>query len=168
MRIEPVPPSAALPEFDLARSRFGWLPNTIRVMARGTNTAGQYLNAGASNGESSIPPLARELIAVMVAEANGCDYCQTAHLLAAQALQASERDQDVDAIVTVAGRIHKTRGALSDRDLVDAYAAGLDERMLIDIAAIIAENTLGNLVNNLAQTEIDPILRRAQRKAMTP
>ncbi len=167
MRIDPVPPSSPVPEFDRARSRFGWLPNTIRVMARGTNAAGQYLDAGASNGESSISPLARELIAVLVAEANGCDYCQTAHLLAAQALQTGDSDQDVEAIVAVARRIHDTHGALSDRELADAYAAGMDERMLVDIAAIIAENTLGNLVNNLAQTEIDPILRRAQRKALT-
>ena len=167
MRIEPHPESEPLPVFDRARERFGWLPNTIRVMARGTNAADQYLDAGASNAGSTIPPLARELIAVLVAEANGCEYCRTAHLLAARALDSGGRDETVDAVVEVARRIQGTRGSLADAELAEARSAGIDERMLIDIAAIIAENTLGNLINNLARTEIDQVLVRALDRAAT-
>src|SRR4051794_36961628 len=161
MRIEPVPVDQRMPVFDLARERFGWLPNTVRVMARGSNAAEQYLESGARNAEGSVPPLARELIAVMVAEANGCDYCRTAHLLAARALETHRKDPFIDAVVDVARRVQDSHGALSDAEVERAHAVGIDDRMLVDIAAVIAENTLGNLINNLARTEIDPVLARA-------
>jgi AhpD family alkylhydroperoxidase len=166
MRIEPVPVDQAMPVFDHARERFGWLPNTVRVMARGTNAAQQYLDSGARNAEGSVPPLARELIAVMVAESNGCDYCRTAHLLAARALRAHRNDPFIDAVVAIARCIHDRRGALTDAEVERAHAVGIDDRMLVDIAAVIAENTLGNLINNLARTEIDPVLVRALDKAV--
>jgi len=167
MRIEPVPAGEPVAVFDRARRRFGWLPNTIRVMARGTNAAAQYLDAGAYNADGTIPPLARELVAVMVAEAKGCDYCRTAHLLAARAHDADGTDETVEVIVEVARRIHDARGALSDTEIAQARAAGIDERMLVDIVAVIAENTLGNFINNLARTEIDDVLVRALDKAVT-
>jgi AhpD family alkylhydroperoxidase len=163
MRIEPVPADTQRPEFVRARERFGWLPNTVRVMARGSNAAEQYLEAGARNAVGSLSPLARELIAVLVAEANGCEYCRTAHYVAARSL-GRETDRVTDEVLGVARRILETRGALSDEELAQARAVGIDDTMLIDIASVIAENTLGNLVNNLAQTEIDPILVRATER----
>jgi len=45
-RIEPVRADLQLRAFDTARRRYGWLPNTIRVMARGSNAADLYLKAG--------------------------------------------------------------------------------------------------------------------------
>jgi AhpD family alkylhydroperoxidase len=166
MRLEPVPVDQSMPVFDHGRERFGWLPLTVQVMARGTNAAQQLLDAGARNAEGSIPPLAHELIAVMVAEANRCDYCRTAHLLAARALGTHRNDPFIDAVVDVARCIHDTCDALTDAEVERAHAVGIEDLMLIDIAAVIAENTLGNLINNLARTEIDPVLVRALDKAV--
>lgn len=168
MRIVPLPADQPVPAFDRARERFGWLPNTIRVMSRGTNAAQQYLDMGARNAEGSVPPLARELIAVAVAEANGCDYCRTAHLLAAHALGGRPAEPFIDLVVEVARRIHDSRGALTDAEVERAHASGIDDQMLIDIAAVIAENSLGNFINNLAQTAIDPMMVRALEKVVSP
>src|SRR5690349_24940896 len=85
-RIEPVGAEAALAAFDTARRRYGWLPNTIRVMARGSNAADLYLKAGEYNAHGAVLAPARELIAIHVAELNGCDYCRTAHILALRAI----------------------------------------------------------------------------------
>jgi AhpD family alkylhydroperoxidase len=165
MRIAPVPAEESVPVFDQAREHFGWLPNTVRVMARGTSAAEQYLDSASRNAEGSIPPLARELIAVMVAEANGCDYCRKAHVLAADALGPQPNEPFIDVLVDIARAILVTRGALPDAEVERARAEGVDDRMLIDIAAVIAENTLGNLINNLAQTELDQVLVRALDRA---
>ncbi|WP_158070279.1 MULTISPECIES: carboxymuconolactone decarboxylase family protein [unclassified Mycobacterium] len=153
---------AALPAFDTARRRYGWLPNTIRVMARGTNAADLYLAAGEFNARGAVLPLARERIAIHVAETNGCEYCRTAHTLAARALARPGHadNQSVDAQVEFATRMLRSRGRLSDEDLDHARAAGIDAQTMIDIAAVIAENMLGNLINNLARTELDAMLRQ--------
>jgi AhpD family alkylhydroperoxidase len=171
MRIMPAATDLPLSVYDIARQRFGWLPNTIRVMARGTNAAEQYLHAGARNAEGAVPPLARELIAVLVADQNGCDYCRTAHSLAAIALGAPTDSHDsraplepddphIRAVVALARRIVESHGRLDDVEIAHARASGMDDRMMIDIAAVIAENTLGNLINNLARTELDPVLKK--------
>lgn len=167
-RIEPVGADAQLPAFDTARRRYGWLPNTIRVMSRGTNAADLYLTAGEFNARGTVLPLARERIAIHVAETNGCEYCRTAHTLAASAIARSAHadDRDVRAQVTFARRMLDTRGRLSDEDINTARAARIDDQTMVDIAAVIAENVLGNLINNIARTELDPQLRRpAERTA---
>jgi AhpD family alkylhydroperoxidase len=176
MRIIPAATGLPLSAYDVARHRFGWLPNTIRVMARGTNAAEQYLHAGVRNAEGAVPPLARELIAVLVADQNGCDYCRTAHSLAAIALGAptdslnpsaplEPDDPHIRAVVALARRIVDSRGRLDDLEIAQARATGIDDRMMIDIAAVIAENVLGNLINNLAQTELDPVLQKRTAEA---
>ncbi|OBK48021.1 carboxymuconolactone decarboxylase family protein [Mycobacterium sp. 1081908.1] len=166
-RVEPVRADTPLAAFDTARGRYGWLPNTIRVMARGTNAADLYLAAGEFNARGTVLPLARERIAIHVAETNGCEYCRTAHTLAARAVArtADADHRDVEAQVEFAARMLHTRGQLSDADLDDARTAGIDAQTMIDVAAVIAENMLGNLINNLARTELDPMLRqRATRE----
>lgn len=169
-RIEPVHADATLPAFDTARRRYGWLPNTIRVMARGTNAADLYLTAGECNARGTVLPLARERIAIHVAETNGCEYCRTAHTLAAGALarRADADNRDVRAQVKFATRMLHTRGQLTDEDLDDARASGIEVQTMIDIAAVIAENLLGNLINNLARTELDPMLRQRAMTKGTP
>jgi hypothetical protein len=67
-RIEPVAASASMIAFDHARRRSGWLLNAIRLMARGTNAADRHLKPGGLNAGGAVVPLARELIAIEVAE----------------------------------------------------------------------------------------------------
>ena len=165
MRIQPVATTEARPDFERARRRFGWLPTTIRVMARGSGAADLYLDAGSYNADSSLSPLARELIAIEVARANVCDYCLAAHTVAARSL--GEPDVLDLAIVRVAQQIIQARGAIPDGEVDNARGDGVNDRMLIDIACVIAENTLGNLVNNLAKTELDPVLVRALERTTT-
>ena len=167
-RIAPVGADAVLPAFDTARRLYGWLPNTIRVMARGSNAADLYLKAVELNAHGAVLPLARERIAVHVAESNGCEYCRAAHTLAARAIERSTRadDRQVRAQVEFATRMLRTRGQLSDEDLNQARDGGIDDQTMVDIAAVIAENVLGNLINNLARTELDPSLQRCAH-AMT-
>ncbi len=172
-RIDPVGAEAQLPAFDIARRRYGWLPNTIRVMARGSNAADLYLKAGEFNAHGTVLPLARELIAIHVAETNGCDYCRTAHTLAAQAIGGStdSDNRDVRAQLDFATRMLHSRGHLSDEAFNHARAEGIEDQTMVDIAAVIAENVLGNLINNLARTELDATLQQrasATTRAGTP
>jgi len=176
MRIEPVTDSdagpAALAAFERARRRYGWVPNTVRVMARGSVAAELYLTAGELNRGGTLSPVERELLAVLVAARNGCVYCRTAHALAASALgvgpddiagagTATSNDERTAAVLTFAATMLSRTGRLSDADLARARDAGLDDATMLDIVTVIAENVLGNLINNLAETTLDPELQRA-------
>jgi uncharacterized peroxidase-related enzyme len=158
--------------FDAARGRFGWLPNTIRVMVRSGSAAEVYLAAGQLNAGTNLTSVEREAVAIATATHNRCDYCLVGHgaaLAAAGSTPAEVQsmrdgtcdDPRVGAILAFARAILDHRGGVGDAHLDAAYAAGLDHGTLLDIAAVVAENTLGNYVNNIARTPVDPVLMRA-------
>lgn len=179
MRIEPVSNDDPAHDelFSRARRTYRWLPNTIRVMARGSRVAELYMDAGRHNRASTLDALERELIAIVTAAHNGCEYCLSAHMLAARALGASQpavraaRTADADdprhaAMLRFAGAVLDTSGRVSNEQLADARAAGIEDTLLLDIVAVVIENCLGNFVNNIAQTELDDVLVRGVRRAV--
>jgi hypothetical protein len=74
-RIEPVQDDVAgvreAAIFERARRRYGWVPNTIRVMARSHTAAELYLNADELNRGGALSGVERELIAVATAAHTG-------------------------------------------------------------------------------------------------
>jgi uncharacterized peroxidase-related enzyme len=161
--------------FEQARRQYGWLPNTIRVMARGSSAAELYMTAGSLNRGGSLSAVERELLAILVAARNDCDYCLLAHSIlarrlgssAAEVLEAHDArspEPRTTAILRFASALLQRMGALTDHELDRARAAGLTDTTLIDILGVVIENCLGNFINNLAQTEPDDVLRTAARK----
>jgi uncharacterized peroxidase-related enzyme len=176
MRITPAPETddsdGVRPVFVRARHRYGWLPNTVRVMARGSVAAELYLTAGDLNAASTLSAVERELLAVLVAAHNGCGYCRAAHGLTARALNVDRRDVIAAAsarstdpraatMLAFASLVLSRAGRLTDAEVARARADGLDDVTMLDIVCVIAENVLGNTINNLAATTLDPALQRA-------
>jgi uncharacterized peroxidase-related enzyme len=166
---------AARAVFQRARQRYGWLPNTVRVMARGSAAAVLYLTAGELNSAGTLSAVERELLAVLVAAHNGCTYCRTAHGLAARALgveaavvlaasSATSTDPRTATVLGFAAKALATAGRLTDDEVAVARRDGLDDTIMLDIVSVIAENVLGNIVNNLARTTVDPLLEQAAQR----
>jgi len=155
-----------------ARRRYGWTPNTIRVMARSHSAAHIYLDADQRNQKTTLSDLERELVAVATAQHNRCEYCLTAHsvnliLLGAQredvqGARAGTSDSPRSrAILRFTEAILRDSGAVADDEISAAVAAGVDETTLVDVVAVVAENILGNFVNTLADSPIDRTIERA-------
>jgi uncharacterized peroxidase-related enzyme len=170
MRIQPIPDDEPIELFERAKRTYRFLPNTIRVMARGTRVGELYLEAGRLNRRGTLSALERELVAITTAAYNGCEYCLTAHTLAAQAFGASPdeaaaaqnaraEEPRTAALLGHALSVLEARGRITDEQLAAARSAGLDDTTLLDVVAVVAENTLGNFVNNLALTELDEQFR---------
>jgi hypothetical protein len=60
-----------------------------------------------------------------------------------------------DAALAFAWEALATRGAVSDRSVLDAMAAGLGHAQLLDILAVVAINTFNTSYNRLAATTLD-------------
>jgi AhpD family alkylhydroperoxidase len=109
----------------------------------------------------------RERIALAVAQANGCEYCLSAHTYLGLNLAKIDdaeialnrvghsSDAKADAALVFARRVLDTRGSVSDADLAAGRLAGFSEPQVIEIVASVALNVLTNYVNNVAQTDID-------------
>jgi uncharacterized peroxidase-related enzyme len=117
----------------------------------------------------------RARIAIATAQANGCDYCLSAHSYLGLNLakisteeialnrKGGSSDAKADAAVRFATKVATTRGKVAENDLSAVRHAGFSDAQIIEIVAVVAENFLTNLINNVAETDIDfPVVRAVQ------
>lgn len=166
-------PEASKPILDAVNAQLGVVPNLFRAAA--VSPAVLTGLTGLSGALSKTLDLkTRERIAIAVAEVNGCDYCLSAHTylgvnlakLSPEELAANRNGGSLDskahAAVRFAAKVASTRGKVTDADVAAVRAAGFSDAQLIEIVAVVAENFLTNLLNNVIQTEIDfPVVRTA-------
>jgi uncharacterized peroxidase-related enzyme len=169
-RIQPIDPANATGDtaahLDTARKMFGGAPNLVTTTAHSPAALGAMLSLFANVGRSSLGAKTGELIAIAVAQSNGCGYCLAAHTaiggslgLPAAALADARRaispDSRTAALLDLAVAINQSRGGISDNTLADARAAGVTEAEIIEVVAHVALNVFTNYLNNVAETTVD-------------
>lgn len=169
-RINPLPveeaDAATRQKLDAAKSKLGILPNLLTTLARAPAALNGYLDLSEALARGVLSSRHREMISLVTAQANLCQYCLSAHTLLGKsaglsddAILAARRGKGLDPIDTaIAGlalAVVNERGRVSSDILASAKAAGLDERQIIEVVANVALNVLTNFANNVAQTEID-------------
>jgi AhpD family alkylhydroperoxidase len=74
------------------QKKLGMTPNMMRTMAQSPAVLEGYLNLSSALGGGSLPAKLREQIALVVGEANGCEYCLSAHSAIGRMLGLSEEE----------------------------------------------------------------------------
>lgn len=167
-------PLKSQPLLDAVEKQLGVVPNLFRLVGSSTAALEGYLGVNSALGRT-LDAKTRERIALAVAQANGCDYCLSAHTYlglnlakiddAEIALNRAGRSGDAkaDTALVFARKVLDTRGRVSDADLAAVRLAGFSEPQVIEIVASVALNVLTNYVNNVAHTDIDfPVVLAAQ------
>jgi len=154
------------PLLDAVEKQLGVVPNLFRLIGNSPAALEGYLGLNGALGRT-LDAKTRERIALAIAQANGCDYCLSAHAYlglnlakiddAEIALNRAGHSGDAkaDAAVVFARKVLDTRGRVSDADLAAVRLAGFTEAQVIEIVAAVALNVLTNYVNNVAETDID-------------
>jgi uncharacterized peroxidase-related enzyme len=167
-------PSAAQALLDGVNKQLGVVPNLFRLVALSPAALQAYLGFSGALART-LDLKTRERIAVAVAQVNGCDYCLSAHTYLGLNLakldsaelalnrQGKSSDAKAGAAVAFAAKVALSRGKVSDADLATVKAAGFSEAQIVEIVAVVAENVFTNLLNNVAETDIDfPSMHSAQ------
>ncbi len=169
-RVTPVDPSTATGRtkevLDQVQKKFGMVPNVIRGLANSPAAAQAYLNLGEALSTGLLPPRVREQIALVVAQSNGCQYCLSAHTAVGKMLGLQEKeiadsrdarasDTKTQAILRFARMLVEERGNVCDMDLRRVRQAGVSDGEIAEIVANVAQSTLTNYFNHVAETEID-------------
>lgn len=157
----------AAPTLQAIHKKLGMLPNFFAGMAH---------HAGALNGylafeqqlaaDSRLTRAQQELLALAVANANGCHYCVSGHTLSAkvagvnaeaarQAQAGQAEDAKDQALIDLALALLEQRGHANDDQLKKARDAGFDDATLVEIVALVGLNSYSNWVNNLIRPAID-------------
>lgn len=167
-------PEASKPILDAVHEQLGVVPNMFRLIAA-SPAALQGFTGNNGALAKTLDVKTRERIALAVAQVNGCDYCLSAHSYLGLNLakitpeeialnrKGGSGDAKADAAVRFATKVVRERGQVSDGDIKTVRDAGFTDGQIVEIIAVTAENIFTNLLNVVAQTDIDfPIVHAAE------
>ncbi len=169
-RIQPIDPAVAEGKakalLDDVHKALGMTPNIMRTMASSPVVLDAYVGFGKALSGGTLRAPLRELIALAVAGANGCEYCAAAHTalgkmhglqspeLAAN-LEGRASEPAVAAALDFALAIVDKCGWVDDADLARVRTAGYGEGEIAEILATVALNIFSTYFNHVAETEVD-------------
>lgn len=164
-------PDASQQILDGVHKQLGVVPTMFRLIA----TSPSVLQGFAANNGALVKALdlkTRERIALAVAQVDGCDYCLSAHSylglnlakITPEEIALSRKGQSgepkADAAVRFATKVVRDRGHVTDADIEAVRDAGFSDSQIVEIIAVVAENIFTNLLNVVAETDIDfPVVR---------
>ncbi|MFL1526527.1 carboxymuconolactone decarboxylase family protein [Pseudomonas sp. O230] len=152
---------ATRPMLEGIQKKIGFLPNVFRVLAHAPSVLASYMQSSLALSKTSLSDLEKESIFLATSQANGCDYCLAAHTLFAGKAGykhneiLSAREGKLDAFARLAKQITESRGHLTNEQIAEARAAGINDAKIIEVIAHVASQTLTNYLNNVALTDID-------------
>jgi uncharacterized peroxidase-related enzyme len=150
----------------LTERQLGRVPNLYRAMANAPAALAAYLAQRSALQDGVLDAAARERIALLVAELNGCSYCVAAHVfrgkkigLSAEELdrarQTSSEDPRASAMLRFTRAVVSGHGIVPEAELAAADAAGLSPAELGEIVAHIALNVFSNYFCLVSAPELD-------------
>lgn len=167
-------PETSKPILDAVHAQLGVVPNMFRVIAQ-SPAALQGFAASSGALAKTLDVKTRERIALAVAQVNGCDYCLSAHSylglnlakINAEEIALNRKgesgDSKANAAVRFAAKIVRERGHVTDADIRAVREAGFGDAQIVEIIAVAAENVFTNLLNVVAETDIDfPVVRASE------
>ena len=167
-------PEASKPVLDAVEGKLGVVPNMYRLIAASPFALQGFAANNAALGKT-LDLKTRERIALAVAQVNGCDYCLSAHTylglnlarITAEEIALNRNgasgDAKANAAVQFATRIVRERGHIENTDIEAVRNAGFSDGQIVEIVAVVAENVFTNLLNIVADTDIDfPVVRATE------
>lgn len=146
---------------------FGMLPNLHGVLASAPSVLEAYKTLHRLFTNSSFNDEELTIIWQTINVENECHYCVPAHTGIAHMMKVDPALTDVlrnrdtmpnaklQTLQDTTLSIARNRGHLSDEELDVFYAAGYGERQILEIILGLAQKTLSNYTNHIANTPID-------------
>ena len=165
-------PEAVKPELEAAQKAYGSIPNLYRGLANAPAALKMYLSFNETLGEfANLTPVEQQVIYLSISAENQCTYCVGAHsVLAGMAKMPSDiltelreqrelSDPKLNALRSFALAELKHRGWVPEQALNEFLSAGYDQRHVLEVITILAQKTMSNYYNHIAQTPLDDMFK---------
>jgi uncharacterized peroxidase-related enzyme len=152
--------------FDNLEKQLTFVPNLYAVLGYSPDALEALLNFGGTIGKSSFNNKELEAIKLAVSEVNQCSYCLAAHTAISKMnglteadtldLRAATSDNPrFAALAQLAKSVSENRGKASNEAVENFFAAGFDNKALIDLVGVVIEISFTNYLHNLTQIPVD-------------
>jgi len=153
--------------FNGVQAKLGSVPGMFRTMGNSAAVLEGYLNFNGALAGGLLGGRVGELIALTVANANGCEYCNAAHSLIGEkmlridgeaiagAREGRSGDPKIQAALDFARVVVQKKGHISDADFAAVKEAGYSDAAIAEIIAHVALNILTNYFNTAARVLVD-------------
>ncbi|HHP7242039.1 MAG TPA: carboxymuconolactone decarboxylase family protein [Cyclobacteriaceae bacterium] len=151
--------------FENLKKSVGFVPNLYATYAYNNTALGDYLTL--QNRKSTLSAREREVINLVVSQANECQYCLSAHtalgkmngftddqILEIRSGKAAF-NQKIDALARFVRDITLNRSKPSPEAVEGLFTAGYTKANLIDILIVIGDKTISNFLHGTTQVPID-------------
>jgi AhpD family alkylhydroperoxidase len=154
-------PEASRPLLEDTLEHLGHLPPVVTLLAESPEMLGGFLQASARFEQSTLDPLAREVVVMTIATRNDCRVCIAMHtgrlrqLKADSGLIAALRQGEMPADPRLAAlrhftlRVLATAGEVPEDELTGFLDAGFTRRNALEVVLGIGTYTMSTLANRL-------------------
>lgn len=150
----------------IRQSMGGMVPNVFQGLGNSPEVLRAYLQTSGCLSKGNLSDSEREIVALVVSQNNGCEYCLAAHTLVGgmhglkpdemQAIRRGDsRESKTAALVKFVQAILSQRGAVSDRELAEFKLAGFSDAQVPDVVLTIAMTVFTNYFNHVHRTTVD-------------
>lgn len=169
-RVKPVTKEQASPElqtiYQNIENKLGKIPNIFLNLGNSVNTLQAFLALSTAAEKTSLNPKLREQIALMISQANDCNYCLAAHTTISKAVGLDEQsiiearrgesqDAKTQAILKFVKAVVNKKGHVSNQEVEQLKAAGINDKELTEIFLNIMVTTFTNYFNHITDPAID-------------
>lgn len=146
----------------------GFVPNLYGVMANSPSVVKAYHQLGELFGQTSFTPVEQNLVWLAVSQANKCHYCMPIHTMVAKMFKVPddvidalrnnipiESDPKLDALRRFTKIMVEKRGWPEEQEVKAFLEAGYSKEQILELIVGIAQKTISNYVNHIAQTPVD-------------
>jgi len=152
--------------FEGIRKAYGAVPNVFQSIAQSPDAFFGYLAAHDRLSKGRLSKAEREIIALVVAQHNECEYCLSAHTLSAKAVgipysesisirQGTASDEGQQALVTFVRAVVQNSGRLANSEITEFKSHGFTDSHIVEVILGIALSYFTNFFNNLNETTLD-------------
>jgi alkylhydroperoxidase family enzyme len=160
-------PAASKESLEQSLKEFGMIPNLHGVLAESPGLLEAYKNLHNWFANSSFNADELTVVWQSINIEHECHYCVPAHTGIAKMMKVEDdiiealRNETVlpseklEALRATTLSVVRNRGRLSEQEVNRFYAAGYENRHLLDIILGLSQKVISNYVNHIAETPID-------------
>lgn len=164
-------PEASKPLLENSQKAFGRLPGLHKVLAESPQAYEGYQILHKLFTETDFDADEMTVVWQTINVENECHYCVPAHTGIAKMMKVSDdlsnalRDEQplgsakLEALRTFTLRMLRSRGNVTEAQLKEFFDAGYSHRAVLDVILGLAQKTMSNYVNHVAETPVDDVFK---------